>query len=95
MRHIMIQKQMRRFGRAIRDRAPPELGGIVTITCISLIGTLAFVMLLNWAADMQQDREENLYIDAFHYTAPFSRDIATLIAAQFLSDDANERRKEK
>ncbi len=48
-----------------------------------------------WAADMQQDREENLYIDAFHYTAPFSRDIATLIAAQFLSDDANERRKEK
>jgi hypothetical protein len=36
-----------------------------------------------WAADMQEDLRENVYIDAFHYTAPFSRDIAKLIAANF------------
>lgn len=34
-----------------------------------------------WAADMQEDLKEPLYIDAFHYTAPMSRRIATLIDA--------------
>ncbi len=33
-----------------------------------------------WAADMQQDLAEPLYVDAFHYTAPMSRRIAVLIA---------------
>jgi hypothetical protein len=29
-----------------------------------------------WLADMQQDKQENLYVDAVHYTAAFSKDIA-------------------
>jgi len=33
-----------------------------------------------WAADMQQNRTENSYIDAFHYKALFSRDLAEMIA---------------
>lgn len=35
-----------------------------------------------WAADIQKLRKENLYIDSFHYTASFSREIA-----QFISDE--------
>lgn len=33
-----------------------------------------------WAADMQQDVAEPLYVDAFHYTAPMSRRVARFIA---------------
>ena len=29
-----------------------------------------------WLADMQQDKHENLYVDAVHYTAAFSKEIA-------------------
>jgi len=29
-----------------------------------------------WLADMQQDKHENLYVDAVHYTATFSKEIA-------------------
>jgi lysophospholipase L1-like esterase len=36
---------------------------------------------LLWLADIQPDRKENLYVDQVHYTAAFSRDIASLIAA--------------
>lgn len=32
-----------------------------------------------WAADIQQDLKEPLYIDAFHYTAPMSKRIAAFI----------------
>ena len=32
-----------------------------------------------WLADMQQDKRENLYVDAVHYTAPFSKEIAAQI----------------
>jgi hypothetical protein len=32
-----------------------------------------------WLADMQQDKRENLYVDAVHYNAPFSRAIAAQI----------------
>ena len=32
-----------------------------------------------WIADMQEQYEENVYIDAFHYTAPMSRNIAEKI----------------
>ena len=35
-----------------------------------------------WAADIQRDLKEPLYVDAFHYTAPMSRRIARLIAAE-------------
>lgn len=30
-----------------------------------------------WLADMQEDRRENLYVDRIHYSAAFSRDIAS------------------
>jgi hypothetical protein len=33
-----------------------------------------------WLADAQDGRNENLYVDAFHYTAPFSADLAGQIA---------------
>jgi hypothetical protein len=29
-----------------------------------------------WLADIQQDKHENLYVDQWHYTAPFSQEIA-------------------
>ena len=32
-----------------------------------------------WLADMQQDKHEMLYVDAVHYNAPFSREIAERI----------------
>ena len=32
-----------------------------------------------WLADMQQDKHENLYVDAVHYTAAFSKEIAERI----------------
>lgn len=32
-----------------------------------------------WLADIQEDKKENLYIDAFHYTAPFCREISEKI----------------
>jgi hypothetical protein len=34
-----------------------------------------------WLADLQQSRSENLYVDEYHYTAAFTRDIAARIAA--------------
>jgi lysophospholipase L1-like esterase len=34
-----------------------------------------------WAADMQKDLAEPLYVDAFHYTAPMSRRLADFIHA--------------
>jgi len=33
-----------------------------------------------WLADLQEAAQNNLYVDAFHYTAPMSRDIAHHIA---------------
>ena len=39
-----------------------------------------------WAADIQQELKEPLYIDAFHYTAPMSRRLA-----QFLNDEIGRR----
>jgi hypothetical protein len=35
-----------------------------------------------WAADMQQELKEPLYVDAFHYTAPMARRLAELIFAE-------------
>ncbi len=34
-----------------------------------------------WLADMQQDKAENLYVDAVHYNAPFSKEIAERICS--------------
>ncbi len=34
-----------------------------------------------WLGDMQQDKHENLYVDAVHYNAPFSQEIAERICA--------------
>lgn len=39
-----------------------------------------------WAADIQEEMKEPLYIDAFHYTAPMSRRIA-----RFIFDQMRER----
>jgi len=39
-----------------------------------------------WAADIQQELKEPLYVDAFHYTAPMSRRLA-----QFLNDEIGRR----
>ena len=38
-----------------------------------------------WLANMQQDKRENLYVDHWHYTAPFSKEIAGRIC-QALAD---------
>lgn len=35
-----------------------------------------------WAADIQADLEEALYVDAFHYTAPMSKRIAEFVAGE-------------
>lgn len=40
-----------------------------------------------WAADMQQDLKEPLYIDAFHYTAPMSARLAALIGEHIRDND--------
>ncbi|MGE4165614.1 MAG: hypothetical protein AB7E67_06485 [Xanthobacteraceae bacterium] len=40
-----------------------------------------------WAADMQQDLKEPLYVDAFHYTAPMSKRIAEFIFEGMLDRD--------
>jgi hypothetical protein len=42
-----------------------------------------------WLADMQQDKHENLYVDHWHYTAPFSREIAGKICAALSDTGAN------
>jgi hypothetical protein len=34
-----------------------------------------------WLADMQQDKHENLYVDQWHYTAPFAEEIAARICS--------------
>jgi hypothetical protein len=34
-----------------------------------------------WLADIQQDKRESLYVDAVHYSAPFSREIAERICS--------------
>jgi len=39
-----------------------------------------------WAADIQQELQKPVYIDAFHYTAPMSRRLA-----QFLNDEIGRR----
>lgn len=38
-----------------------------------------------WAADIQEDLKEPLYIDAFHYTAPMSKRIAEFISGEIRS----------
>jgi hypothetical protein len=40
-----------------------------------------------WLADIQQGRTKNLYVDADHYTAQFSSDIASQIALHLVSGD--------
>jgi lysophospholipase L1-like esterase len=45
-----------------------------------------------WLADEQEGRKENLYVDAFHYNAGFSRDLADRIA-QFVEPGINPDRK--
>jgi len=39
-----------------------------------------------WLADIQLDKRENLYIDALHYTAAFSREIAGYICDFYLKN---------
>ena len=43
-----------------------------------------------WLADMQQDKQENLYVDGLHYTAAFSKEIAGQICGA-LSEPPNGR----
>lgn len=43
-----------------------------------------------WAADLQEDLKEPLYVDAFHYTAPMSRRIADFIEAAVRNRKAPE-----
>ena len=40
-----------------------------------------------WAADLQIDKKENLYVDTFHYTAKFSREIAELISDEIIKKE--------
>jgi lysophospholipase L1-like esterase len=44
-----------------------------------------------WAAEMQRDLAEPLYVDAFHYTAPMSKRIAELILATVRERDLLQR----
>jgi hypothetical protein len=43
-----------------------------------------------WLADMQDGATDNLYIDAFHYTAPMSRIIAGKVT-DFITEQWLER----
>ena len=39
-----------------------------------------------WAADLQEDKKENLYVDSFHYTANFSSEIASFISKEIINN---------
>ena len=45
-----------------------------------------------WLADMQQDKHENLYVDAVHYNASFAKEIAAQICG-FLREHPEDRRR--
>lgn len=47
-----------------------------------------------WLADMQQQKQENLYVDEWHYTAPFSKEIAARIC-NFLREAPAEPRESR
>ena len=53
---------------------PPTLSGYALVDRLHAKGQLGTDVL--WLGDMQQDRQENLYVDAVHYNAAFSREIA-------------------
>jgi hypothetical protein len=42
-----------------------------------------------WLADMQHDKRANLYVDHWHYTAPFCKEIATRICQALTAPSAN------
>jgi hypothetical protein len=46
-----------------------------------------------WLADMQKDKRENLYVDHWHYTAPFSREIAARICASLADSGVSQPAK--
>jgi hypothetical protein len=43
-----------------------------------------------WLGDLQADKKENLYVDRFHYTAAFSREIAEVVAAFIRQSPASD-----
>lgn len=53
---------------------PPALSGYALMDGARTDGKLGPNVL--WLADRQQDKHENLYVDAVHYTADFSKEIA-------------------
>ena len=64
---------------------PPTLSGYALVDNLQAQGKLGPDVL--WLGDMQQDRHENLYVDAVHYNAKFSRDIAGEIC-RFINEHA-------
>jgi hypothetical protein len=46
-----------------------------------------------WLADVQEGRRENLYVDEVHYTARFSRELASAVAKRLAADLASQERQ--
>jgi hypothetical protein len=61
-------------GSAPMGGYPPTLAGYGLVDNLQAQGKLGVNVL--WLGDMQQDKHENLYVDAVHYNASFSREIA-------------------
>lgn len=65
-------------------RSPPVVGyPLMAKSRAELEGGSNFL----WLADMQASKHENLYVDEFHYTASFNKEISTLICG-FLNQKA-------
>ena len=71
------------FGPGVRGR-----GGYAIMENLREHGKLGPNLL--WLADMQQDRHEDLYVDAIHYSPAFSREIAGRIC-RFLGENYKVR----
>jgi hypothetical protein len=67
---------------------PPTLAGYALVDALQAQGKLGPNAL--WLGGMQQDKQENLYVDAVHYNAAFSREIAGRICG-FMNDGTNGR----
>jgi hypothetical protein len=67
---------------------PPTLAGYALVDNLQAQGKLGANVL--WLGDMQQDKHENLYVDAVHYNAAFSREIAGRICG-FMNQGADGR----
>ena len=78
LRDHFLSLSDRAYGKDIRSRY-----GYVQLENLRAQGKFSSNVL--WLGDMQQGRHENFYVDQWHYTAPFSQEIAGRIC-EFLGE---------